>query len=221
MPWTGFVFRHVEVTMKNRTIFGLAAAALMAATSAAAAADLPRGIGAYSVPNAYGAYSWMGPYVGVNLGYEWGSVSNNPTRPSGLAGGVQAGYTWQSGQFVYGAETDLQLSAADDVLAPWKFSNPWFGTLRARAGFAANNILFYATGGLAYGALRGEFLGLSEWKTSAGWTAGAGMEVGFTPNWSGKVEYLYLDLANRFYSITGTNNALSSNLLRFGVNYRF
>jgi outer membrane immunogenic protein len=203
--------------MKNKIIFALAAAALTA--SAASAADM--GMGAYSVPSVYAAYNWMGPYVGVNLGYEWGSVSNNPTRPSGIAGGVQAGYNWQNGSFVYGMETDLQLSAADDVLAPWKFSNPWFGTVRGRGGFAANNILFYATGGLAYGALRGEFFGLSELKTSVGWTLGAGLEVGFAPNWSGKVEYLYLDLANRYYSVTGTNNGLSTNLLRLGVNYRF
>ncbi len=207
--------------MKNKTVLGLAAAALMAATSAATAADIPGSVGAYSAPAAYRPYNWMGPYLGVNLGYEWGSVSRNSTEPSGLAGGLQAGYNWQSGQFVFGGETDLQISAADDVLAPWKFANPWFGTMRARAGFAANNILFYGTGGIAYGTLRGEFLGLSESKASAGWTLGAGMEVGFTPSWSAKVEYLYLDLASRSYSITGTTNGLSANVLRFGVNYRF
>ena len=41
-----------------------------------------------------------------------------------------------------------------------------------------------------------------------GWTAGLGMEVGFTPNWSAKVEYLYMDLSNRAYSITGVDNGL-------------
>jgi outer membrane immunogenic protein len=208
----------VEVTMKNKTIFVMAAAALMAA-SAAEAADLPGGFNSYSP--AYAAYNWMGPYVGANIGYEWGSVSNNPTRPYGLMGGVEAGYNWQSGQFVFGAETDLQISAADDVMAPWKFANPWFGTLRARAGYAANNILFYGTAGLAYGTLRAEAAGLSESKTSTGWTIGGGMEVGFTPNWSAKVEYLYLNLASRTYSLTGTTNGLGANVLRFGVNYRF
>ncbi len=207
--------------MNNKTILGLAAAALMAATGASTAADFPGSPSSYSASPVYGAYSWMGPYVGVNLGYEWGSVSNNPTKPSGLAGGVDVGYNWQNGAFVFGAETDLQLSGADDVLAPWKFSNPWFGTLRARIGYAANNILFYGTGGLAYGTVRAELLGLSESKTTAGWTLGAGMEVGLTPNWSAKAEYLYLNLASRNYSLTGTSNGLGANVLRLGVNYRF
>lgn len=204
--------------MKNRTILVLAAVTL-SATSTANAADISRSLGSYSP--AYAAYSWMGPYVGANIGYEWGSLSNNPTKPSGLMGGLQAGYNWQSGQLVVGAETDLQISGADDVLAPWKFANPWFGTLRARAGLAANNILFYGTGGLAYGGLRAEMAGLSESKTSTGWTLGGGMEVGFTPNWSAKVEYLYLNLAARTYAVTGTTHGLSANILRFGVNYHF
>jgi outer membrane immunogenic protein len=205
--------------MKNKTIIAMAAVALLAATSAAKTADLPGG--SYSAPTAYGAYNWMGPYVGLNLGYEWGSVRNSGTNPSGLAGGLQAGYNWQSGQLVIGGETDLQLSAADDVLAPYKFSNPWFGTLRGRVGYASNNMLFYGTAGIAYGTLRAEFLGLSESKSSAGWTIGAGMEVGLTPNWSAKVEYLYFNLASRAYSVTATSNGLSSNVLRLGVNYRF
>ncbi len=196
--------------------------ASMIAGGAALAADLPP---RYAVPYQpsppMAAYSWMGPYLGGNAGYQWGSTTNNPTSPSGVAGGVQAGYNWQTGQFVFGAETDIQLSAADDTFAPWKFSNPWFGTLRGRGGIAFNNVLFYGTGGLAYGGLRGEVTSLSESKTHLGWTVGAGMEVGFAPNWSAKVEYLYLDLSERGYSITGVENGLQSNLLRLGVNYRF
>ncbi len=74
-------------------------------------------------------YSWQGPYVGANLGYQWG-IGNNSANPSGVAGGVQAGYNVQRSQFVFGGETDLQVSGANDTFAPWKFSNPWFGTLR-------------------------------------------------------------------------------------------
>ena len=134
---------------------------------------------------------------------------------------MQAGYNWQTGQFVFGGEADIQLSGADDVFAPWKFSNPWFGTLRGRAGIAFDNVLFYATGGLAYGGLRGELAGLSESRAHLGWTIGAGMEMGLTPNWTAKIEYLYLDLMDRGYSVTGLDNGLQSNLVRLGVNYRF
>src|SRR5262245_13333596 len=62
---------------------------------------------------------------------------------------------------------------------------------------------------------------IDENKTLVGWTAGLGMEVGFTPNWSAKVEYLYVDLGSRFYTVTGTDNGLQASYLRFGVNYHF
>jgi outer membrane immunogenic protein len=206
----------------KKSIVGAGLAVAMATVSAQAA-DLPRGgYRPYAPPPAIVAvYSWMGPYVGANLGYQWGEVSNNPTEPSGITGGLQIGYNFQNGQFVYGGEADIQLSGAEDTFAPWKFSNPWFGTVRGRLGYAMNNILFYATGGLAYGNVRGEISGLSENRTALGWTAGVGMEVGLTQNWSAKVEYLYMDLQDRHYTVTGTDNGLTSNLLRFGVNYRF
>jgi len=61
---------------------------------------------------------------------------------------------------------DVEVTGASDTFAPWKFSNPWFGTVRGRAGYA--NILFYGNGRLAFGELRGETFGLSESHTSAG-----------------------------------------------------
>jgi len=205
-----------------RTIFG---AALLLATAAIAgparAADLPAA-GYYSAPAPLSGFSWMGPYLGANLGYEWGEVSNNPTKPSGIFGGIQAGYNWQFGQFVTGIETDIQASAASDTFAPWQFTNPWFGTLRGRAGVAIGNVLLFATAGLAYGSLNVDSPGnLSETRTSPGWAAGAGAEVGFTPHWSAKAEWLYLDLADRTFSVTSSTNGLTANLLRLGVNYHF
>jgi len=166
---------------------------------------------------------WQGPYVGANLGYQWGAITGNPTRPNGFAGGAQAGYNWQSNQFVFGGEADIQFSGADDTFAPWKFSNPWFGTLRGRAGFATSNILIYATGGLAYGSVRvkNTFTGADESKLHPGWVLGAGMEVALTTNWSARAEYLYVDLSDRSYALTGTSNGIESSVVRFGVNYRF
>jgi len=202
----------------KKTIMAMAIATT--ASGSAAAADLPRGPAPYYPPPA-SVYSWTGPYAGLNLGYQWAKVTNNVTEPSGIAGGGQLGYNWQLGQFVFGLETDIQASAADDTFAPYKFSNPWFGTLRARIGYAINNVMLYGTGGLAYGELKGEFFGLEEDKTLVGWTAGAGIEYGFTQNWSAKLEYLYMDLASRTYSITGVDNGLHSSFLRLGVNYHF
>ena len=71
---------------------------------------------------------------------------------------------------MFGLEGDLQANGADDTFAPWKFSNPWFGTARGRVGYAFNNVLFYGTGGLAFGELKGETFGLSESHTTVSYT---------------------------------------------------
>ena len=197
--------------------------ALIAAgwTMSAHAADLPYGRAPYTVNQPLNAYSWAGPYLGGNLGYAWGSVHNNVTNPSGVAGGVQGGYNWQNGHFVFSVEGDLQLNGADDTFAPWKFSNPWFGTVRGRAGYAFNNILFYGTAGLAFGSLRADTFGLTESHTSAGWTAGVGAEFGLAQNWSAKIEYLYVDLSDSTFNLTGMSNGYQFGLVRAGVNYHF
>ncbi len=203
------------------TILAMTVASLTAAAGTAAAADLPRSSSPYYPAAPASMYNWSGPYAGLNLGYEWGKVTNSSLEPSGAEGGLQLGYNWQNGQFVFGGETDMQITGADDTFAPYKFSNPWFGTLRGRLGYAMNNILFYGTFGLAYGELNGTLSGLEENKTHVGWAGGAGMEVGMTPNWSARVEYLYMDLSSRAYTITGVTNGFQSNMLRLGVNYHF
>jgi outer membrane immunogenic protein len=165
--------------------------------------------------------SWAGPYLGGNLGYAWGSVANNPTKPSGFVGGVQAGYNWRNGSWVFGIEGDIQATGAEETFAPWKFSNPWFGTVRGRAGYLFDNVLFFGTGGLAFGELRANTFGVSESHTNAGWTLGAGAEMEFAPQWTAKIEYLYVDLANSNFVITGASNGYRFGLIRAGVNYHF
>jgi outer membrane immunogenic protein len=106
------------------------AASLASATSSpAAAADLAS---IYAAPMPSVAFNWAGAYVGATLGYERGSVDNDPTIPKGVAGGFEVG-NWQYENFVYGGETEIGFAAADDKFAPWQFSNPWFG---AELGFA-------------------------------------------------------------------------------------
>jgi outer membrane immunogenic protein len=206
----------------KRLVLGAVAVIATGWTASARAADLPYGSRApYTVNQPLNGYSWAGPYLGGNLGYAWGKVQNSLTKPSGFVGGAQAGYNWQMGSWVLGLEADIQATGADDTFAPWKFSNPWFGTLRGRVGYAFSNIMFYGTGGLAFGELRGETFGLSESHTTAGWTAGAGAEFGFAPNWSAKVEYLYVDLSKSQFTITGAPNGYRFGVVRAGVNYHF
>lgn len=206
--------------MTRITIAALAAMASTALISAAQAADFSYRE-PYTVNQPLNAFSWAGPYLGGNLGYAWGSVQNSLTRPDGVFGGVQAGFNWQSGPLVFGLEGDIQANAANDTFAAWKFSNPWFGTVRGRIGYAFNNVLVYGTGGVAFGKLRAETFGLSESHTSAGWTVGVGAEVGIYQNWTAKVEYLYVDLSSNSFTITGAPHNYQSGMVRAGINYHF
>src|SRR3977135_4389727 len=127
--------------------FILGAAALLATVAEVHAPDHPSPPppsyappqAAYTVNQPLINCSWAGPYLGGNLSYSWGSVSGKPPKPAGFVGGLRGRYNWQyGGPFVFGIEGDLQVTGADDTFAPWKFSNPWFGTIRARAGDSFN-----------------------------------------------------------------------------------
>ncbi|XIA63600.1 outer membrane protein [Bradyrhizobium sp. TZ2] len=73
--------------------------------------------------------------------------------------GVQAGYDWQSCNKVFGIVADWNWADAkthrqivpnlipDDISLHSKMD--WFSTIRARAGLAVNDTLFYVTGGVA------------------------------------------------------------------------
>jgi outer membrane immunogenic protein len=164
---------------------------------------------------------WFGPYAGLNLGFEWGNLTDLSVNPTGVIAGAQVGYNWQYGQVVFGAESDMQLSDADGTFASFQFSNPWFGTTRGRAGYAYGWTLFYATAGLAYGETKFDSAGVTDPHTSLGWTIGAGVEFAFTPCWSLKAEYLYYSLGPQTYPLAGVTSTFSSEVLRLGVNYRF
>jgi outer membrane immunogenic protein len=66
--------------------------------------------------------------------------------------------------------------------------------------------------------------------TNSGWLVGAGIEWAFAANWSAKVEYNYLGLDDRTFSVpagsaflagdTFTQSNRSVQMLKVGVNYR-
>jgi outer membrane immunogenic protein len=89
----------------------------------AQAADLPVKAPVYKAAPVV-PYSWTGFYVGGNIGY--GLARNQTTlndplqlvvpffiperfnlQPGGVIGGVQAGYNWQAGKWVFGLEIDI------------------------------------------------------------------------------------------------------------------
>jgi outer membrane immunogenic protein len=169
---------------------------------------------------------WLGPYVGANAGFQWTSNVGGLST-GGFTGGIQGGYNWQNGAFVYGVEADFNLSNAGGKFADYQFSNPWFGTLRGRAGYVFNNVVFlYGTAGLAVGISTVTLGGLSDTSVHAGWAIGAGAEFGlapfgFGPNWSAKVEYLYLGLSQSSVLPAPVSSSFPSNVMRVGVNYHF
>jgi outer membrane immunogenic protein len=113
-------------------------------------------------------------------------------------------------------------------------------TVRGRVGYAFDNILLYATGGLALGQV--EYVFELNWpdingfardeksKLVAGYTGGAGIEIAFG-GWSLKTEYLFYDLGSESLSapfkISGAREPFEfrpdvdtqGHLLRAGINF--
>jgi outer membrane immunogenic protein len=200
----------------------MAAGALLATVAPVLAGDMPYRRNYQPAPSPAALFNWTGFYVGANAGYAWGSAAGG--NPSGVIGGFTAGYNYQfQPNAVLGFETDITFSNADDSHNGRKFESDYIGTLRARLGYSVGNVMFYGTGGAAYG--KGELTagGLTSEETQWGWTIGAGVEAMLTQNVSAKFEYLYVDLGNKSYATIGgpVNVDYTTNLLRGGVNYKF
>jgi outer membrane immunogenic protein len=143
-----------------------------------------------------------------------GVVSFAEDDGDGFVGGAQIGYNYQIGGFVVGLETDLQwadLGGSNNGTAFVPAGFPptfvpagsaggvdWFGTVRARLGFAFDRALIYATGGFAYGGVDtdNDTFGLvnSDDDVRTGWALGGGVEYAFTQNLTLFLEGLWVNL---------------------------
>jgi outer membrane immunogenic protein len=203
----------------------IAGAFALLAEGQAFAADLPPPVAppprapAVYVPVAQ-VFSWTGIYLGLNAGYNFGTVA--PTgapniSTTGFLGGATLGGNYQMGSFVIGLEGDGDYNSTNNN----GFKSDWLATVRGRAGWAWDRVLFYGTGGAAFApaavAATPTFAGGST--TMTGWTAGGGIEYAFTPNWTAKVEYLYVDFPSP--SIAGGTFKFTDNVIRGGINYKF
>jgi len=124
---------------------------------------------------------------------------------------------------VIGIESDISASSIDGKAGGSKFDIDYLGTIRARAGYTVDRVMFYATGGAAYGQGDLNVANLSNTQFHWGWTLGGGVEAMVTPNVSARLEYLYVDLGKQTYqTILGpTNVGYTTSLVRGGLNYRF
>lgn len=200
--------------------------------AAASAADIPQRMPAKAPPiEMPPAWSWTGLYVGINGGYGWGSsefsapfASGSFDTNGGLVGGT-LGYNWQYGQFVFGAEGDIDWSdmggSATCGATTCNVNNDWLGTVRARLGYSFDRFMPYVTGGLAVGNVNTNITGVgSSDETKAGWTVGGGIEARIAGPWTAKVEYLYVDLGSGG-SVAGSDADFATNIVRGGINYKF
>jgi len=216
----------------------LAALAFLASSFAAQAADIPPPV--YKGPRAVVAYyNWTGFYAGLNAGYgfgssNWSAVPTASNKPKGFLVGGTLGYNYQVGSWVFGIEGDFDWSNVKDsvtcaVGVTCGTSNNWLATFRGRFGYAFDRWLPYVTAGGAYGNVKAEVsvpafgLTASSSSNQFGWTFGAGLEYAFMGNWTGKIEYLYVDLGS---FDTGpapiVNNVnFKENIVRAGLNYKF
>jgi outer membrane immunogenic protein len=188
---------------------------------------------------------------------------------SGFTGGIQAGYNWQFASLIYGVETDfgafhlrgshqgtgtyavpfVGVSVGNPFAVNSSFGTDWLYTLRGRVGVpvSSNNLMAYATGGLALTRLGvsnsfsdnvffppGAAESANGHETKTGWVIGGGLEWALANNWSVKAEYLYLDFGK--VTVTGTitnpgnggyaqfistSSDLTAQMARIGVNRKF
>jgi iron complex outermembrane receptor protein len=119
----------------------------------------------------------------------------------------------------------------------------WFTTLRGRLGVTVwPDVLAYVTGGLAVGEVMtaatvfgfdgdGDPVNtiVASHNTKAGWSAGGGIESHLVGNWTGRVEYLHLDLgsvttvptpATNSTVATAFTSRVTDDIVRLGVNYK-
>ncbi len=210
---------------------------------------------------------WTGPYIGINAGYISsysdytfnGDVAGQPFNDFGSAtsggaiGGIQAGYNWSvAPNFLLGIEADINFSDVKNTASLSRdrpingFSTlsvdstvKNLGTIRGRVGYTVDDILFFASGGYAYGSVDLNVnAGSSTGQTSligsgnqivSGWAAGAGVEYRVSKALALRAEYLYMDFGKTsLYSKNGTptrpltvqlSDQQHVNIFRIGLNY--
>ena len=220
----------------------LGCVALVAVSGAAEAADMYRKAPVAAPIEAVSpvsVYNWSGFYAGANLGGEFlrdsgtNAGMNRKMNGNSVFGGVQAGYNFQSGPWVYGVEADIGYGHPTKSKAfgtnTMKIEKGVSGTVRARAGYAVERALIYGTGGLAVANFETKVNdGTNSYKadrTRAGWVVGGGVEYAVTNNVSVKGEYLYEKFGKMDKTfaapIGGTRNNVSEHLVRVGVNFKF
>ncbi|WP_027523845.1 outer membrane protein [Bradyrhizobium sp. Ec3.3] len=233
--------------MKKSLLLVTASLVALSAAAPAVAADLAARPYTKAPPAMVAAiYDWSGFYIGINGGggsahTTWDFVGTGTEGSHNATGGTvggQIGYRWQTGQWVFGVEGQGNWAdfSGDNISALFADRNRTrinsFGLITGQVGYAWNNVLAYVKGGAAvvgdkfdvYSTATGALLASTS-QTRWGGTIGAGLEVGFAPNWSVGVEYNHIFLQDKdvtFVGLVGTDRIrqdVDMGLVR--LNYKF
>lgn len=184
----------------------------------------------YPLPPPMPFYMWSGLYVGAHVGAGFADVGFGSTG-SGFIGGGQIGYNYQFGHLVLGLEAEISGSGVSNgftSVGPFSASVNWnsLTTLTPRIGWAFNDWLVYGKVGGAWADVdvtATEF-GIP-FATNGGIASGLVLGVGiehalWIPNWTAKLEYQNIGFGNDAGTFA-TNNGVTFQSIKFGVNYRF
>ena len=190
-------------------------------------------------------YNWSGLYVGAHIGGAWSNstLTNSNigtswnTGGTGFIGGLQAGYNFQAGNFLFGVEGDFDwttFAGTSDPVATAlgnlqaSASKNWISTVAARFGITSDRLLVYGKiggGWVQSSATLSVVNGGAIWTgshTDGGWLVGAGMEYAFAYNWTAKLEYNYIGLSNSTMSTPPIVDVRHDvQMLKVGANYQF
>ena len=216
------------------------------------------------VPPPIPVFTWTGLYVGGQVGYQFGrsnafATANNGaglaaagSSPNGVVGGAHVGYNFSTqslpflggfggfggGGLVVGIEGDADGSNYERTYAIGGIADhareDIQGSIRGRVGLAYDRVLFYATGGAAFGDLHNGYTntinGLTDSldHTRVGYTVGGGIEYAITNNWSLRAEYRYTDYGTFTDNLAGSTGGgvnvrhrETNNRVQGGFSYRF
>ena len=164
-----------------------------------------------------------------------GGRAKTPTPSGGCADdkdagdyGLRAGYDWRFGDWVLGALGEIAFSDIDDSVSafsttPARYTMTrelnWVAAVRARAGYAFDDVLLYGTGGFAWADVDHRFSTSNVVNTFtqtgdddvSGYQLGAGVEWALSPHWRIGAEYLYTSLEDDDYTVRSGGPAPATN----------
>ena len=222
--------------MKKFLIAATALGGLMGFVGSASAAD-------YADPV---SYDWSGFYIGAQAGWTQADVEDTydlvtpfDFTADGFLGGALAGYNFQTGNLVLGAEADISFGSVSETalcdgtttpICLGSGTNPDFdlgtvATIRGRLGYAMDQVLFFGTAGVGFADAKvsDPLQGGSDSKTHLGLVVGGGAEWMITQGASIRLEYLYGDYESIDYALVTSPDAIEfeTHSIRAAFNWHF